>query len=100
MQYKKPTETTPPKRGFRDIEVMFSSGTQSYFRIYTDMYDATMSHMQSELEGNYTYIVVYRLDWSYDIDNKRIGTPRQGKSFINLAQVCSIDIVGMDNERV
>lgn len=97
MQKPLQTKTTPPKKGFRDIEILYSSGNVVTYRMYAEMYERTMDHFQgtSADAGNYLFVVAYALDW---ID-PTCAVPMQGKSYINLNQVCSIDIIGYDNER-
>lgn len=92
----KPNKTTPPRSGFRDIEVLYASGDRVCYRMYAEMYERTMEYFLGMKTEQYTFVVAYILDWG---DNDQRPTPCVGKSYINLAQICSIDIIGLDNER-
>ena len=95
-QKTRQTKTTPPKKGFRDIEILYSSGDVVTYRMYAEMYERTMEHLVGmEPMAEFAFVVAYALDW-LDPDNPQ---PEQGKSFINLKQCCTIDIIGYDNER-
>jgi len=92
---QKPNQTTPPKKGYRDLEVLYSSGDRVTYRMYAEMYERTMDHFLGVHAEQYTFVVAYALDWIDD----HTAVPEMGKSYINLAQICAIDIIGFDNER-
>ena len=95
-QKTRQNKTTPPKKGFRDIEILYASGDILTYRMYAEMYERTMEHfLGHRANANYTFVVAYALDWL----SPTHAVPEQGKSYINLNQVCSIDIIGYDNER-
>ena len=63
--------------------------------MYAEMYTRTMEHFLGVTAEQYTFVVAYALDWV----DAHTAVPEQGKSFINLAQICAIDVIGYDNER-
>jgi len=87
--------STPPRSGFRDIEVLYTSGDRVCYRMYAEMYERTMEYFLGLNEGSYTFVVAYILDWC----DPTLAVPAAGKSYLNLNQICSIDIIGLDNER-
>ena len=95
-QKPRQTKTTPPTKGYRDLEVLYSSGDVVTYRMYAEMYKRTMEHFMGHPSTTmYTFVVAYALDWR----TPDLGVPEEGKSYINLNQVCSIDIIGYDNEK-
>ncbi len=94
----KRAETVKPMSGFRDIEVLFPSGERVCYRMYAEMYERTMEvFLALDNTGpRYKFVVAYLLNWH---DNGKTCTPEAGKSYINLEQICSIDVIGVDNGR-
>lgn len=91
-------ETAPLPR-FRDIEVLYPSGERICYRMYSEMYERTMEvflGMVQTQSNKYKFVVAYLLNWSDD--NQRCW-PESGKSYINLDQICSIDVIGVDSDR-
>ncbi len=91
-------KTTPPKKGYRDIEVLYVSGNKCSYRMYSEMYERTLEHLVG-IEpnvGRFAYVVAYILEQNQE---RQKLIPAMGKSYINLRQVCTIDIIGCDNER-
>lgn len=90
-------ETAAPK--FRDIEVLYPSGERICYRMYSEMYERTMEVFLGIVErpsSNYKFVVAYLLNWSED---NHSCWPEAGKSYINLDQICSIDVIGVDSDR-
>jgi len=95
-QKPRQTKTTPPTKGYRDIEVLFTSGDVVTYRMYSEMYEHTVNHFIGHpSNAMYTFVVAYALDWR----TPDHAVPEEGKSYINLNQVCAIDIIGYDNEK-
>jgi hypothetical protein len=90
--------STKPVHGYRDIEVLYPSGERVCYRMYAEMYERTMEvFLALDTTGpRYKFVVAYLLNWQSD---GITCIPEAGKSYINLEQICSIDVIGVDSDR-
>lgn len=84
---------------FRDLEILYPCGERVCYRMYSEMYDRTMAvflGIKENSDNNYNFVVAYLLNWGAD---NTTCWPEAGKSYINLDQICSIDVIGVDSDR-
>lgn len=99
MAFNNQKKEPAPLPRFRDIEVLYPSGERLCYRMYSEMYERTMEvflGMVQSPSSKYKFVVAYLLNWSED---NQSCWPESGKSYINLDQICSIDVIGVDSDR-